>query len=176
MSEKDAGADGPAIAIEPARADEIELVRRLFREYADWLAVDLCFQDFEAELAGLPGKYRPPAGGIWLARVDGAVAGCVANRPLEPGSCEMKRLWVRDAYRGLGLGWRLAVHSVEAARGAGHRRLRLDTLERLTAARHIYERLGFRETGAYYDNPLDDVVYLELDLEPDRASRRAGVA
>lgn len=148
-------------------APDMDIVRDLFREYADWLRVDLCFQDFEAELAGLPGAYAPPHGGLWLARVDGKVAGTIAFRPLEEGTCEMKRLWVRDEYRRLGLGRRLAVTCVRAARDAGYAAMCLDTLGHMTTARTLYENLGFTEIPAYYDNPLDDVRTMRRDLAVD---------
>ncbi|HEY5598551.1 MAG TPA: GNAT family N-acetyltransferase [Kiloniellales bacterium] len=146
---------------------EMEIVRTLFREYADWLQVDLCFQDFAAELAGLPGAYAPPRGGLWLARVDGKVAGTIAFRPLEDRICEMKRLWVRDEFRGLGLGRRLVETCLRAARGAGYSAMCLDTLGHMTAARTLYESLGFREIPAYYTNPLDDVRYMRRELDTD---------
>lgn len=148
-------------------AHDMDFVRELFLEYAVWLRVDLCFQDFAAELAGLPGAYAPPQGGLWLARADGKVAGTIAFRPLDKTTCEMKRLWVRDEYRGLGLGRRLAVTCVRAARDAGYAAMCLDTLGHMTAARALYESLGFVEIPAYYNNPLDDVRYMRRDLAMD---------
>ena len=142
----------------------MERVRVLFLEYQDWLGVDLCFQGFEAELAALPGAYAPPKGGLWFAKADGEIAGVAGVRPFKDGLCEMKRLWVRPAFRGLGLGRRLAENTIAAARAAGYHAMCLDTLGRLIAARAMYEDLGFREIPAYYDNPLDDVRYLELEL------------
>lgn len=144
----------------------LEATRLLFREYGEELAVDLGFQDFEAELAALPGAYAPPAGGLWLA-VDavGRPAGCVALRPMDEDCCEMKRLYVKPFFRGTGLGRRLAVHAIEAARELGYRRMRLDTLDRLEAAMAIYRELGFVERSPYYDNPLPGVVYWECELE-----------
>jgi ribosomal protein S18 acetylase RimI-like enzyme len=137
------------------------LARDLFLEYQAWLDVDLCFQGFEAELASLPGGYAPPLGGLWFAQVDGVVG----LRPLETdGVAEMKRLWVRPDYRGLGLGRRLAETTVAAARSAGYRSLCLDTLPMMARAHGLYASLGFREAVPYYHNPLDGVVYLELDL------------
>ncbi len=153
------------LGIEPAAGPEdMATLRALFLEYQDWLGVDLCFQGFEAELAGLPGNYAPPAGGVWLARVEGALAGCVGFRPHEGGACEMKRLWLRPAFRGLGLGRRLAETSIAAAGRAGYRTMCLDTLGFMDQARALYQTLGFHEIPAYYDNPLEDVRYLELDL------------
>jgi ribosomal protein S18 acetylase RimI-like enzyme len=145
--------------------EDIERVRRLVRAYADWLDVDLCFQDFERELAELPGCYAAPAGRLLIARVGGEVAGCVGLRPLEPGVCEMKRLWVEPGFAGRGIGRALAERIVAAARQIGYRRMRLDTLPaRMPAAQHLYAALGFREIPPYYHNPLAGVVMLELDL------------
>jgi len=160
------------LGIEPAEGSEdMVVLRALFLEYQDWLGVDLCFQGFEAELATLRGNYAPPAGGVWLAHVDGALAGCVGLRPHGGGACEMKRLWVRPGFRGLGLGRRLAATGIAAAGRAGYRTLCLDTLGFMDAARALYQTLGFHEIPAYYDNPLDDVRYLELDLS---VAARAG--
>ncbi len=146
-------------------AEDMATLRALFLEYQDWLRVDLCFQDFETELASLPGAYTPPEGALWLATVDGELAGCVGFRPHEGERvCEMKRLWLRPPYRRLGLGRRLAVTCIEAARAAGYRTICLDTLSFMDQARALYADLGFHEIPAYYDNPLDDVRYLELDL------------
>ncbi len=145
--------------------EDIEHSRRLFRAYADWLNVDLCFQDFEAELAGLPGAYAPPHGRLLLAKAGGEVAGSVALRPLEDGVCEMKRLWVEPGFAGAGIGRRLAEAVVDAGRALGYRAMRLDTMpERLKAAGHIYETLGFTPIPDYYHNPLDGVVMYELKL------------
>ena len=145
--------------------DELPVIRELFREYADGLGIDLCFQGFDQELAGLPGGYRRPAGGIWLA-VDGArPAGCVALRPLDdPQVCEIKRLFVRDAFRGLGLGRRLTGQVLAAAAAAGYRRICLDTLPTLTSAIALYRSLGFSEIEPYNDNPVPGVLFLGLTL------------
>jgi ribosomal protein S18 acetylase RimI-like enzyme len=146
-------------------AEDLAAARRLFRAYSDWLAVDLSFQDFEQELATLPGAYAPPQGRLLLAKIGGEAAGCVALRPLEPGICEMKRLWVEPSFGGAGLGRELALAIIQAARDAGYRRMRLDTMPaRMQAAQHLYGTLGFREIPAYYHNPLDGVVMLELAL------------
>ena len=147
-----------------AEAAEIESVRRLFEEYAASLDFDLCFQGFREELAGLPGDYAPPAGRVLLARVDNAIAGCVALRPIEPEVCEMKRLYVRPASRGRGAGRALVESLIREARQAGYRRMRLDTLASMSAARRLYEQLGFREIAPYRNNPVEGAAFLEPDL------------
>ena len=150
---------------EAATPEEIEQVRRLFRAYADWLAVDLCFQGFEREVAELPGCYAPPAGRLLIAKMGGDLVGCVGLRPLEPGVCEMKRLWVEPGFAGRGIGRALAERVVAAARAIGYERMRLDTFpERMPAAQHLYATLGFREIPPYDHNPFAGVVMLELAL------------
>lgn len=145
-------------------AAELRWVRTLFREYQTWLGVDLGFQHFEDELASLPGPYAPPRGGLLLGVEGEDALGCVAVRPLDGGSCEMKRLYVRPRGRGRGLGRDLAVAIIDLARRAGYARMRLDTLDTLSEAMGLYTSLGFRQTEPYYDNPLEGVVYWELDL------------
>jgi putative acetyltransferase len=153
------------IEIIPATTpSHIQAIRDLFREYEQVLQVDLCFQGFEGELAGLPGKYDPPQGCLLLAFANDQPAGCVAMRPLAQGVCEMKRLYVRTAFAGQGLGKKLALTVIERAVAAGYARMRLDTLEKLRPALGLYAGLGFRKCPAYYDNPLPGVVYLERDL------------
>jgi ribosomal protein S18 acetylase RimI-like enzyme len=147
--------------------DDIETARKLFREYADALGIDLGFQDWERELRELPGAYAPPRGALFLAERDGASVGCVALRPLDPPICEMKRLYVRPEGRGSGLGRRLAEHVIEAGRRLGYARMRLDTLPSMSAAIGLYRELGFREISPYRFNPVPGALYLELDLRRD---------
>ncbi len=147
----------------------MEAVRDIFREYAATLSVDLCFQDFDAELAGLPGDYAAPRGALLLARVDGAVAGCCALRPMDssdyPNASEMKRLYVRKAFRGFGLGRQLAEAILDEARRAGYSSVLLDTLDDMEAARALYEDLGFADIPPYYHNPHAGAHYLKVDLD-----------
>lgn len=160
------------ITINEARFPEhVEVVREIFREYAAGLGVDLCFQGFEAELADLPGKYAAPRGRLLLAWCDGQAVGCVALRPQEGAAGEMKRLYVRPAARGLGLGRRLVDVVCAMARQAGYERLRLDTLPSMTAAQVMYAARGFRSIAPYIANPVPGARYLELDLR-DRDEAR----
>ena len=145
---------------------EIENVRRLFRDYEAFLDVDLCFQSFEEELAGLPGKYAPPPGGALLIGLNkNRAIGCVGVRRLNDGVCEMKRLFVRPEARGSGMGRQLAKEIIAVARTLGYALMRLDTLDRLTEAMRLYETLGFQRIQPYYANPLPGVVYWELKLD-----------
>ena len=139
--------------------------RALFREYQRSLGVSLDFQGFEAELAGLPGAYAAPRGRLWLATLDGAPVGCAALRPLANGDCEMKRLYLRDAARGLGAGRALALAVIDAARSLGYRRILLDTLPAMAAAQALYARLGFREVAPYNDNPIAGTRFMALALD-----------
>ena len=153
-----------AFAIREAQsAEDITHARELFREYADWLAIDLSFQHFDDELATLPGKYAPPPGRLFLA--GDPPVGCIALRPLdEAGVGEVKRLYVRDAARGTGLGRTLAETVIEHARGIGYRELRLDTADWMRDALRLYAKLGFRECSPYYHNPMPGAVYMSLVL------------
>jgi putative acetyltransferase len=145
---------------------QIEQVRALFREYGASLGFSLCFQSFDAELAGLPGDYAPPDGRLLLALCDRAPAGCVALRKLQDGICEMKRLYVRPPFRGRGLGRDLVLTLVEQARLALYPKMRLDTIAAsMTEAVSLYRSLGFRDIVPYCSNPIPSAVYLELDLD-----------
>ena len=163
--------DGAAIRLAQGSRD-IALARALFQEYAAWLAVDLCFQGFEQELASLPGDYSPPRGRLLLAGTPGDAFACAALRPLpEAGDssatttvAEMKRMYVQPRARGGGWGRRLAVRILDEARAIGYRQMKLDTLAHLAQARALYASLGFVECAPYYRNPIGGTVYLALDL------------
>ena len=152
----------------PTTASELDAVRSLFVEYAGTLNVDLCFQNFNTELATLPGEYAAPRGGLLLVTVDGQLAGCCAMRPLDavdyPNACEMKRLYVRPAYRGLQLGRMLVETILETARVAGYDCILLDTLNDMEAARALYQELGFEDIPPYYYNPIAGAHYLKAEL------------
>jgi ribosomal protein S18 acetylase RimI-like enzyme len=137
-------------------------------EYALALDVDLCFQNFEQELAALPGKYAPPAGRLLLAMHDNQISGCVALRPLADNICEMKRLYVRPPFRRLGTGRLLANAAIDSARQIGYRKMRLDTLASMKEAIALYSSLGFRRIEPYYANPSGCALFLELDLAHER--------
>lgn len=155
--------------VSPRTAKDLDALRGIFREYAEGLGVDLCFQSFDQELASLPGDYAPPRGALLTAMVDGALAGCCALRPLDssdyPNAAEMKRLYVRPAFRGLGLGRQLAEATLDAARQAGYTSVLLDTLDDMEAARALYEDLGFEAIPPYYHNPIRGAHYLKADLK-----------
>lgn len=158
----------PVIELSTPTGREIDDLRVLFREYASGLGVDLCFQNFDEELAGLPGEYAAPRGALFLARVDGELAGCCALRPLDtadyPNAAEMKRLYVRKPFRGFGLGRQLADAALDAARQGGYACVLLDTLNDMEAARALYEELGFAEIPPYYHNPVAGAHYLLAQL------------
>jgi GNAT superfamily N-acetyltransferase len=163
------GKDGVELIV-PATAAEWAWCREIFREYAASLQVDLCFQGFEAELAALPGEYAPEEGGrLFLAMIDGTVAGCGALRRITDvdhvNACEMKRLFVRRAFRRFGLGRLLAQTLIDAARECGYSNLLLDTLDDMEAARELYTSLGFFEVPPYYFNPIPGAHYLCVNLD-----------
>jgi putative acetyltransferase len=145
--------------------EDVAAVRVLFEEYAREIETDLCFQGFAAELASLPGKYAPPRGRLLLAEAEGAPAGCVALRELDAATAEMKRLFVRPAWRSTGLGRRLVDAILAEAAAIGYQRLRLDTLPRMRAAIAMYRGLGFHEIEPYYPNPVPGALFLERALE-----------
>jgi GNAT superfamily N-acetyltransferase len=147
-----------------ASAADIPVVRGLFREYAQSLGFDLSFQDFDDELAGLPGKYAPPHGALILARHDGAACACVALRRIDAECCEMKRLYVQPSRRGLGIGRQLVERILDEARARGYRRMRLDTLTTMQSAVALYRSFGFRDIEPYIFNPIPGALFMERDL------------
>jgi len=148
-----------------AGASDVAEVKRLFDEYAAWIAVDLSFQNFAEERAGLPGNYTPPSGALLLAWDGVSAAGCIAVRRIDDRDCEMKRLFVRDTFRGLGAGESLARAAMAWARGAGYERMLLDTLPSMGAAHKLYERLGFVEIPAYRFNPIEGTRFMARGLD-----------
>jgi ribosomal protein S18 acetylase RimI-like enzyme len=144
--------------------EDLPLVRCLFAEYATGLGVDLCFQGFDAELAGLPGAYTPPGGGLWLAREGDELAGCVAMRPLDTSRAEMKRLYVRPAFRGKGVGRLLAEQIIDAATVAGYRHVCLDTLPTMADAIRLYRSLGFVPIEPYCHNPVCGAMFFDRQI------------
>ncbi len=161
MVSRDKAAPGFTEATEPP---DFALARVLFQEYADQLNIDLCFQGFDAELDQLASMYAPPSGCLILAQSGAGPIGCGAIRRFRGDACEMKRLYLRPQARGTGLGRALAELLVSRAKALGYARMYLDTLVDMRPARTLYSSLGFRQTAPYYDNPLRDVVYMELDL------------
>jgi len=153
------------------RAECMGQVRELFEEYAASLSVDLCFQNFQQELAGLPGDYVPPTGRLLMVTDGACAAGCVALRRIDDETCEMKRLYVRPAFRGHGLGKTLADAIISEARAAGYQRMRLDTLPEMKQAISLYESLGFRPIAAYRHNPIAGALFLEMDLSGKQLRR-----
>ncbi|MBZ5524897.1 MAG: GNAT family N-acetyltransferase [Acidobacteriia bacterium] len=146
--------------------EHIALAQELMTEYAQALEFNLCFQNFEKEMAELPGKYAPPAGRLFLAFWEGQPAGVIALRPMEDiAKCEMKRLYVRPAFRGHAIGRLLAEKAIAAARENGYTHMCLDTIQgKMDRAIRMYRELGFQETSAYYHNPMERVLYMELPL------------
>lgn len=148
---------------------EVQEARQLFEEYAAWLGFNLCFQNFDKELAELPGNYAPPNGRLLLAVENDLVAGCVALRKIGEGIGEMKRLYVRPEFRGQGLGRTLTETIIEAARDLGYQRLRLDTLPgKMDRAIAMYRSLGFKDIDRYYNNPYEATAFMELTLDQER--------
>ena len=147
-----------------ASPEAVAVARELFIEYQLAIGVDLCFQGFQAEVAALPGAYAPPRGRLLLAWVDGRPAGCGALRPLSGDAAEMKRMWVRPAFRGHGLGRAVALALLEAARAEGYARVRLDTLPVMAEAQALYRSLGFGVVPPYGDNPHPGAIHMELAL------------
>jgi putative acetyltransferase len=144
---------------------QIALARELFLEYAQSLGFSLCFQNFDQELAGLPGDYAPPAGRLLLAEYEGQLVGCIALHKLADGICEMKRLYLRPQFRGKGLGRALADRIIAEARQIGYQCMRLDTVEPVMRdAVAMYRKIGFKEISAYCNNPMPDTLYMELIL------------
>lgn len=159
----------PVIEIlSPRHEADLLQTKEIFLAYAKAINIDLCFQDFDTELANLPGDYSPPRGALLLAWVDQTLAGCCALRPIDSSdyanAAEMKRLFVRPEFRGLGLGRQLAESIIDAARMSGYDSVLLDTLDDMEIARAMYEDLGFKEIPPYYHNPLAGAHYLKVDL------------
>ncbi len=144
--------------------DRLDIIRTLFREYANSLSIDLQFQDFEKELLRLPDKYALDDGRLYIAYVDGNVAGCIGLRRFDVTRCELKRLYIRPAFRHLGLGVLLSLKIIDDARQIGYHQILLDTLSSMTPAMNLYQKLGFKQIPAYYHNPIDNAVYFCLDL------------
>ena len=144
---------------------DVAAAREIFREYETWLGLDLCFQGFEEELKNLPGKYASPKGRLYLATVGAEIAGCIALREIENGICEMKRLFVREKFRGRHVGKLLIEHLIADAKEIGYARMRLDTFPpKMGKAVQLYEAYGFHEIPPYYDNPNEGVLFMELRL------------
>ena len=145
--------------------EDVNHARSLFEEYAAGLGISLCFQNFDRELANLPGDYAPPDGRLLLATEDDQLAGCIAMRKLSPGVCEMKRLFLRPAYRGKGLGKLLVESIIDEARKLGYTTMRLDTLPgRMDQAIALYQSIGFVDIEPYYENPVEDARFMQLEL------------
>jgi putative acetyltransferase len=150
--------------IRQATAAEMDQVRALFQEYADWLQEDICLQSFAEELAGLPGAYGPPRGALLVASDGTQIAGCVALRPLDEETAEMKRLFVRPQFRGNAIGPKLVAALAQEARRLGYQRVRLDTLPKMVAAQKMYESIGFHDIARYNGNASAGVRFMELQL------------
>jgi GNAT superfamily N-acetyltransferase len=160
-------------SVKPIRTQaDLQDTIRLFYEYANWLGIDLTFQNFDEEMAAMPGKYSPPTGELLLARnQQGKAIGCVALRPLGSETvCEMKRLYVPEAGRGTGVGRALALRIIDIAEGLGYSEMRLDTLPKMKAAVRLYKTFGFVPIEAYYDTPLEGTMFLSLKLPRQKSS------
>ncbi|CAB3788847.1 GNAT family N-acetyltransferase [Paraburkholderia fynbosensis] len=163
------------IHIQTARfPEQLDAVRAIFREYAESLGIDLGFQNFDSELADLPGKFAAPRGRVLLAYHEADIVGCVAVRPLDDTTCEMKRLYVRPSGRGLQAGKQLATRICAVARESGYQRIRLDTLPTMHAALRLYASLGFEAIAAYVFNPIPGAIFLECDLTRHREEDPVG--
>lgn len=144
---------------------DVAAAREIFREYETWLGLDLCFQGFEEELKNLPGKYTPPRGRLYLASDNDEIAGCIALRQIGEDACEMKRLFVREKFRGRRVGKLLIDRVIADAREIGYSRMRLDTFPpKMGKAVQLYEAYGFRKIPPYYENPNEGVLFMELQL------------
>ena len=151
--------------IQAKSPEEIQQVRKLFEEYVAWLGINLCFQNFDKEVAELPGDYAPPSGRLTLATESDDVAGCIALRRIGEDVCEMKRLYVRPQFRGKGLGRTLAENLIHEGRSIGYKRMRLDTLPgKMDRAIAMYRRLGFNNIEPYDNNPVEGAAFMELEL------------
>jgi putative acetyltransferase len=158
--------------IDYSSSTDLQAVRDLFREYQASLGLDLGFQNFDEEFSGLPGKYAPPQGALYLFEHEGEPAGCAALRPLsEPSTCELKRLYVRPSARNQRAGHRLVQTMLAQARTLGYRRVLLDTLESMMAARKLYESFGFREITPYYESPLANAIYYAFEFSPHESEK-----
>lgn len=145
--------------------EQMDTVRQLFEEYAAGIGISLCFQNFDQELATLPGKYAPPAGRLMLAFLNEQLAGCIALRGISNDRCEMKRLFVRPSFRGTGLGRVLVEALINEARTIGYKSMLLDTLPgRMDSAIELYKKIGFEEISPYYENPVENAKFMELKL------------
>ena len=161
--------------VQAQSSEQIEQARQLFKEYAAWLQIDLCFQGFEKELAELPGDYSPPDGRLLLAYDEAQLAGCVGLRKIGEGVCEMKRLFVRDRFRGKGLGRSLIEAIINEAKQIGYERMRLDTLPpKMDKAIALYNELGFKEIESYYNNPVPGAMFMELSFNEGVVDRKEG--
>lgn len=156
----------PHIAIVKLGPDDIDAAKALIEEYLEWTNIDMSFQDIEEELAGFPKKYEEPAGTFLVAKDRGTVVGCVGFKKLGEGICEMKRLFVKEKYRGTGLGAALVDAIIREAEEKRYTKMRLDTLARMRSAVRLYKKYGFREIGQYVENPIEDAIFMERNLEP----------